>query len=506
MNYDFQLDKKMMMNEYILEMKNVSKSFPGVRALDNVNFNLKPGEVHAILGENGAGKSTLIKILTGIYSIDKGTIVIKGQEEKIENVEDARRQKIAAIHQELVLVPYITVAWNIFLGREVRGKFGLMDDKSMNAEAQALFDSLGVNIRADDLVASYSIAQQQLVEIVKAVSLNAEILVMDEPTSSLTETEVSLLFDTIRRLRSQGTSIIYISHRMDEIFEISDRVTVLRDGKYIGTRTTAETTRQELVSMMIGRTLDQFYIKDSVPQEQVCLKIQNFTRDGVFYDVNLDVNRGEILGISGMVGSGRTELARALFGIDPITSGEIWLDGKKIALHHKPKDALKAGIALIPENRKEQGLFLINTLRFNITIGILDRFIKFVKWDRKKEEAAVQEMVDNLNIHTPGLEQLLVYLSGGNQQKVVIAKCLALGPQVLILDEPTRGVDVGAKAEIYDIMNKLTKTGVSIIMISSELPEIINMSDRVAVMHEGRIRGILEGEDINQEKIISYAV
>lgn len=494
------------MNDFILEMRNVSKSFPGVQALDDVDFELKHGEVHAILGENGAGKSTLIKILTGIYSIDAGTIYINGEAVKINGVKDARIYHIAAIHQELALVPYITVAENVFLGREVKDKLGLMDDSYMNNETQKLFDSLGVNILADSVVSSYSIAQQQLVEIVKALSLNAEILVMDEPTSSLTENEVKLLFDTIKRLKAQGTSIIYISHRMDEIFEICDRVTVLRDGKCIGTRVVAETTRKELVDMMIGRTLDQYYVKNSVPQEEVCFNIKNLSSEGVFADVNLDVRRGEILGISGMVGSGRTELARALFGIDPITSGEIWLEGKKLALRHKPQDSLRSGIALIPENRKEQGLFVTNTVIFNLTISMLDRFFKLCFWNRKEEEAAAQENIDNLNIRVTGLEQMLNDLSGGNQQKVVISRCLALNPRVLILDEPTRGVDVGAKAEIYDIMNQLNKTGVSIIMISSELPEIVNMSDRVAVMHDGRIAAVLEGKDINQEKIISYAV
>jgi len=494
------------MKQKILEMKNVKKGFPGVQALDGVDFDLERGEVHAILGENGAGKTTLIKILTGIYSIDEGSIYLKGEKKEINGVLDAQNLHIAAIHQELCLVPYTTVAENIYLGREVKDKLGLMDDRRMNEESQKMFDQLGVPIKADAMVASYSIAQQQLVEIVKALALNAEILVMDEPTSSLTENEVTLLFNTIRLLRKQGTSIIYISHRMDEIFEISDRVSVLRDGKYIGTRVTSQTSRKELVEMMIGRTLDQFYIKDSVPQQETCLQIKNFTRDGVFNDVNLDVKRGEILGVSGMVGSGRTELARALFGIDPVDSGEIWLEGKQIALKHTPAEALNSGIALIPENRKEQGLFLTNTLLFNLTIGILDRFFKFLGWKRKQEEETAQKSVDNLNIRATSLEQMLVNLSGGNQQKVVIARCLTLSPRVLILDEPTRGVDVGAKAEIYDIMNKLTKEGVAIMMISSELPEIINMSDRVAVMHNGRIMATLQGKDINQEKIISYAV
>jgi ribose transport system ATP-binding protein/inositol transport system ATP-binding protein len=494
------------MSEFILEMRKIRKSFPGVQALDDVSFDLRAGEVHAILGENGAGKSTLIKILTGIYSIDSGSIFIKSREAEINNVKDARTYQIAAIHQELILVPYITVARNIFLGREVKDRFGLMNDQFMNKETQDLFDSLGVQIKADDVVASYSIAQQQLIEIVKALSLNAEILVMDEPTSALTENEVKLLFNTIKKLKSQGTSIIYISHRMDEIFEICDCVTVLRDGKYIGTRQVKNTTRKELVNMMIGRTLDQFYVKDSVPQEEVSFVIKNLNSDGVFADIYLDVRRGEILGVSGMVGSGRTELARALFGIDPITTGEIWLEGEKLALRHKPQDSLRTGIYLIPENRKEQGLFLINTVLFNLTISRLDQFFNFCFWNRRKEEAAAQKDIDNMNIRVTGLDQMLVNISGGNQQKIVISKCLALNPRLFIMDEPTRGVDVGAKAEIYDIMNQLTKAGAAIIMISSELPEIVNMSDRVAVMHKGRITAVLEGNDINQEKIISYAV
>lgn len=494
-----------MDQELVLQMKNVKKYFPGVKALDGVDFDLMHGEVHAILGENGAGKSTLIKILTGIYSIDEGDIVIKGAEVKIKSVNDARAQHIAAIHQELCLVPHVTVARNIFLGRELKTKLGTMDDRTMNRQTQELLDSLGMNIDAESLVVNYSIAQQQLIEIAKALSLNAEIVIMDEPTSSLTEKEVNMLFDTIRRLKAQGTSIIYISHRMDELFEISDRVTVLRDGQYIGTRVTAQATREELVAMMVGRTLNEFYVKDSTPSDETCLEVKNFTKAGLFEDVSFDVKKGEILGFSGMVGAGRTEVARAIFGVDKRDGGEIMLGGKKLSIK-RPKDAIDAGIVLIPENRKEQGLVLVNSVRFNITIAILNRFLKFISWNRKKEEKLTQESIDSLNIRTPNLEQLVFNLSGGNQQKVVIARWLARNPKVLIMDEPTRGVDVGAKAEIYNIMNELVKTGVSIIMISSELPEIINMSDRVAVMREGRLVGLLDKEDISQEKIMSFAV
>jgi len=494
-----------MDEQTILKAQGIKKYFPGVKALDGVDFELKRGEVHAILGENGAGKSTLIKILTGVYSADEGTLYIKGNQVKMNSVKDAIRHHIAAIHQELCLVPHISAARNIYLGRELRNRMGFMNDGKMDAETQALFDSLGMHIDAQEVVAKHSIAQQQLIEIAKALSLDAEILLMDEPTSSLTETEVVKLFDTIRRLKKSGTSVIYISHRMEELFEISDRVTVLRDGQYIGTRITAQTNREELVSMMVGRVLNDFYVKDSTPQKEVLFEVRGLTREGVFRDINISLRRGEILGISGMVGSGRTEVARAIMGIDPKDAGEILLEGKKKDIK-TPVDAIQAGITLIPENRKEQGLVLVNSVRFNITLAILREFIRFVRSYRKKEERIVADSIRVLNIRTPHFEQLLSNLSGGNQQKVVLAKWLATKPKVLIMDEPTRGVDVGAKAEIYAIMNDLVKRGVSIIMISSDLPEIINMSDRVCVMREGKMMALLEKEDISQEKIMRYAV
>ena len=494
-----------MDEQVVLQMKGVKKYFPGVKALDGVDFELRKGEIHALLGENGAGKSTLIKILTGLYSMTEGSIHIKGEEVHMKSVKDARDNRIAAIHQEICLVPYVSVARNIYLGRELKNKFGLMDDKTMEAETQKLLDRLGMDIDASKEVRQYSIAQQQLIEIAKALALDAEILLMDEPTSSLTEKEVTGLFETIRRLKENGTSIIYISHRMEELFELSDRVTVLRDGQYIDTYVTAETNREELVAAMVGRQLTDFYVKDSVPQDEVFMEVKNLSHAGVFQDVSFTLKKGEILGVSGMVGAGRSEVARAIVGIDKKTGGEVLLEGKVLDIQ-KPIDAINAGVVLIPENRKEECLVLENSVRFNTTLAVLKEFIRGIIWNRKKEESVVEEHINALKIRTPHQEQLILNLSGGNQQKVVIAKWLATAPKVLIMDEPTRGVDVGAKAEIYTIMNDLAKQGISIIMISSDLPEIINMSDRVLVMREGKLAGILEKDEIGQEQIMRYAV
>ena len=494
-----------MDEQVVLQMKGVKKYFPGVKALDGVDFELRKGEIHALLGENGAGKSTLIKILTGLYSMTEGSIHIKGEEVHMKSVKDARDNRIAAIHQEICLVPYVSVARNIYLGRELKNKFGLMDDKTMEAETQKLLDRLGMDIDASKEVRQYSIAQQQLIEIAKALALDAEILLMDEPTSSLTEKEVTGLFETIRRLKENGTSIIYISHRMEELFELSDRVTVLRDGQYIDTYVTADTNREELVAAMVGRQLTDFYVKDSVPQDEIFMEVKNLSHAGVFQDVSFTLKKGEILGVSGMVGAGRSEVARAIVGIDKKTGGEVLLEGKVLDIQ-KPIDAINAGVVLIPENRKEEGLVRENSVRFNTTLAVLKEFIRGIIWNRKKEESMVEEHINALKIRTPHQEQLILNLSGGNQQKVVIAKWLATAPKVLIMDEPTRGVDVGAKAEIYTIMNDLAKQGISIIMISSDLPEIINMSDRVLVMREGKLAGILEKDEIGQEQIMRYAV
>lgn len=493
------------MGDTILTMKNIHKRFPGVYALNSVDFELEYGEVHALLGENGAGKSTLIKILAGIYSVDEGEIYIKGEKCTITGVHDSQAKGISVIHQELCLVPYMTVAENMFLGRErISRKTGFVKDKELDSEAQEILDSLGLNIRARTRVRELSVAQQQMVEIAKALSVEAEIIVMDEPTASLTEKEVDMLFKTIGDLKKKNISVIYISHRMEELFKITDRVTVMRDGKYIGTRVTSGTKKDELIAMMVGRELTELYKREDHVPGEVILEVRNLRREMVLKDISFSLRKGEILGISGLVGAGRTELARAIFGIDSFQSGSIRLEGKELNIR-TPLDAMGNGIALVPENRKEQGLVLIQSVGYNITLPVLKQFIKFAGTDRKVEDSIISRYIEKLAIKTPSAKQLAGNLSGGNQQKVVIAKWLATAPKVLILDEPTRGVDVGAKAEIYSIMSMLAKQGVGIIMISSELPEVINMSDRVMVMCNGAIAGVLERHELDQEKIMHYA-
>lgn len=485
-------------------MKNINKQFPGVYALKDVHFELQEGEVHAILGENGAGKSTLIKILGGIYSIDKGEIYIRGKKVDIKSVQDAQTYGISIIHQELVLVPYMTVAENIYLGRELTGVTRMIDKIAMIEEAQKLLDSFEVNINASALVAKLTVAQQQMVEIIKAVSFNAKILVMDEPTSSLTEKEVAFLFNIIKNLKKQGVGVIYISHRMSELFQISDRVTVLRDGQYIGTKITAATTNDELISMMVGRKLTNYYTRTYNEPGDTILEVRHINRKGTLNDISFSVKKSEIVGFAGLVGAGRSEVMQAIFGINPIDSGEILIDDQKVNIK-EPNDAMRYGIALVPENRKEEGLFIVQSVKFNTTLKVLDKFINFIRVNKKIEDEITDEYVSELSIKTPTTAQLVGNLSGGNQQKVVIARWLATKPKILILDEPTRGVDVGAKAEIYSIMNKLIAEGVSIIMISSELPEIINMSDRVIVMCKGAVTGTLNRGEFTQEKIMYYA-
>lgn len=493
------------MNEVILKMKNIHKQFSGVYALNGVNFELKYGEVHALLGENGAGKSTLIKILAGIHPVDKGEIIIKGKTCIINGVHTSHANGISVIHQELCLVPYMTVAENIFLGREptwIKGCF--VKYSTLNKMAQDLLDSLGLEIKSTQKISDLSVAQQQMIEIVKALSVEAEIIVMDEPTASLTDKEVTMLFKTIKNLKKKNIAIIYISHRMEELFEITDRITVLRDSKFIGTRVTSCITKDELITMMVGRELKDLYKRTPCFAGNIILEVKNLERKNVLNNISFDLRKGEILGFSGLVGSGRTELMRSIFGIDNFDSGEIILDGKKLSIEC-PADAMKNGLALVPENRKEQGLVLIQSVGYNITLTILKEFLKFPKVNIKKEKLIIDNYIEKLLIKTPTSNQLVRNLSGGNQQKIVIAKWLATNPKVLILDEPTRGVDVGAKAEIYAIMDMLAKQGVGIIMVSSDLPEVLNISDRVLVMHKGEIMAILKKNELNQEKIMYYA-
>lgn len=496
------------MSEYLLEMKNVCKSFPGVKALQNVDFQLKSGEIHALLGENGAGKSTLIKVLGGIYHPEEGKIFIDGKEVAINDVSSARDNGISIIHQELVLVPHMTVAENIFLGREPKGTLGI-NRAQMSREAQKMLDTFDLGIDADSEVSDLSIAQQQMVEIVKAISFNCRILVMDEPTSSISDREVAALFEIMRNLAKQGVGIIYISHKMSELNEVCDRVTVLRDGTYVGTREIVSTPKDELIAMMVGRELNQYYVRDHVKSEEVVLKCEklndNRKKHNRVKDVSFEVHRGEIVGFAGLVGAGRSETMQCLFGLTKGSTGDIYLNGKKIEIR-KAVDAINNGIAMVPENRKVEGLYHVQSVRFNSTIEVLHEFINHLMVNSTREAQIAQEFIDKMRTKTPSQDQAVTNLSGGNQQKVMIGRWLATSPKLLILDEPTRGVDVGAKAEIYEIMNELTKQGVSIIMISSELPEIINMSDRVYVMYEGRITGCISyDEGLSQESIMKLA-
>jgi ABC-type sugar transport system ATPase subunit len=487
----------------LLEMRRITKSFPGVVALKGVSFDLRAGEVHALLGENGAGKSTLIKILGGIYQHDGGEILIAGKPVSIKSVLDARAQGISVIHQELVLVPDLTVAENIFLGREMtRG--GLVDRKAMMGEAEKLLGVLDVDIAASAKVGSLTIAQQQMVEITKAISFNSRIIVMDEPTSSLSGKEVEALFANIEKLKAQGVGIVYISHRMAELERISDRVTVLRDGEYIGTVSVKETGSDELIAMMVGRKLTSYYTRTYRSGSEKVLEVSGLGDGKLLRDVSFDLKKGEILGFAGLVGAGRSEVMKCLFGIDPAASGEIRIEGRPVRIS-SPSDAMRNGIALVPESRKKEALFLKQSVRYNLSIKVLREFIKGIFVDRRKEEEIAERYIADMSIKAPSSAQIVENLSGGNQQKVVIGRWLATKPRILILDEPTRGVDVGAKAEIYAIMNRLTETGVSIIMISSELPEILNMSDRVMVMCGGTITGSLGRDEMTQERIMQLA-
>ncbi|MBQ6289523.1 MAG: sugar ABC transporter ATP-binding protein [Clostridia bacterium] len=488
-------------------MKGIYKSFPGVKALQNVEFQLKAGEIHALLGENGAGKSTLIKVLGGIYIAEEGEIRIDGKKVVIDGVNAARDNGISIIHQELVLVPHMTVAENIFLGREPMGKFGV-DYKRMAASAQEMLDKFDLGINATDEIFDLSIAQQQMVEIVKAISFNCRILVMDEPTSSISDREVTQLFEIMRNLAAQGVGIIYISHKMSELNEVCDRVTVLRDGMYVGTRVVADTPRDELITMMVGRELDQYYTRDHVKDTPVFFKCEHID-DGKKHhkrvnDVSFEVREGEIVGFAGLVGAGRSETMQCIFGLTSTATGTITLEGKKLNIS-SAVDAMKYGIAMVPENRKLEGLYHIQSVSFNTTIEVLHEIINHLRVNEKREHEITQEFIDKMQTKTPSHEQRVSNLSGGNQQKVMIGRWLATKPKVLILDEPTRGVDVGAKAEIYEIMNELTKQGVAIIMVSSELPEIINMADRVYVMYDGRITGCIDYENVSQEAIMHLA-
>ncbi|HEV7322519.1 MAG TPA: sugar ABC transporter ATP-binding protein [Ensifer sp.] len=491
--------------EYLLSAEGIRKEFPGVVALDDVEFKLKRGTVHALMGENGAGKSTLMKILAGIYTPDKGDVKLKGVEIRLKSPLDALENGIAMIHQELNLMPFMTVAENIWIRREPKNRFGFVDHGEMNRITARLFDRLKIKIDPEIEVRHLSVANRQMVEIAKAVSYESDVLIMDEPTSALTEREVAHLFEIIRDLREQGIGIVYITHKMNELFEIADEFSVFRDGKFIGTHASSDVTRDDIIRMMVGREITQMFPKEEVPIGDVVLSVKNLALDGVFRDVSFDVRAGEILGIAGLVGSGRSNVAETLFGVTPASSGTISIDGKALSVN-SPNTAIKNRMAFLTEDRKDTGCLLILDILENMQIAVLqDRFVKGGFVTEKQISAACEEMSRKLRVKTPNLQERIENLSGGNQQKVLIGRWLLTNPRILILDEPTRGIDVGAKAEIHRLVTELARNGVAVIMISSEMPEVLGMSDRIMVMHEGRVTGFLDRAEATQIKVMELA-
>lgn len=492
------------MGEYIVELKNVTKSFPGVLALDNVQFNLKSGEVMALLGENGAGKSTLMKILSGVYTRDAGEMKIFGKEVGDMTPKLAQEIGVAIIHQELNMCQHLTVAENMFLGREIR-KGRQLDNRTMNAEAKKILDELNIELDPNTVVGSLSVSKQQMVEIAKALSTNAKVLIMDEPTSALTSKEIDDLFTIIKKLRADGKGIVYISHRLEELQHIVDRVTIMRDGKYILTRDFNDMTMEEIIANMVGHEIKEKFPRITCKKGRKILEVKNLNAGRMVRDVNFDVYEGEIVGIAGLMGAGRTETTRAIFGVDPKESGEIILDGKEVKINC-PMDAIKAGIVLAPEDRKKDGLCTKLSIRDNIALPNLDILSdKFGVVNRKKEKEMSDKAVKNLRIKLPNDLVDAGSLSGGNQQKVVVGKWLARNSRVVIFDEPTRGIDVAAKVEIYNLMNELKANGIGVLFVSSEMPEVMGISDRIIVMCDGKITGELMQADATQDQILTYA-
>ena len=493
------------MGDIILTMKGIDKSFPGVHALDHVDLEVRKGEVLALMGENGAGKSTLMKVLTGIYKKDSGTITYEGKEVEFKNTREAQDAGIVIVHQELNMLGHLTVAQNLFIGREFK-KGITIDDKKMNEEAKKLFDRLNVDIDPKEKMSNLTVGKQQMCEIAKAVSFDAKVIIFDEPSAALTEAEIEEMFKIIRDLKKKDIAMVYISHRMDEIKVITDRVTVMRDGTYVGTLITNECTKEDIINMMVGRVIyEDPKTESAVPEDApVVLKVEHLNAGKMVQDVSFELHKGEILGFSGLMGAGRTETARALFGADPKESGDIYVNGEKVTINC-PQDAVKCGIGYLSEDRKRYGVAVQKTVAENTTMATVHQFMKGIFINRKKEAAVAQEYVDALATKTPSVDQLVVNLSGGNQQKVVIAKWLTRDSDILIFDEPTRGIDVGAKYEIYKLMNKLAAEGKSIIMISSEMTEILRMSDRIVVMCEGKKTGEIGIAEATQEKIMNLA-
>ncbi|NLD51372.1 MAG: sugar ABC transporter ATP-binding protein [Clostridiales bacterium] len=492
------------MADYILEMRGITKVFPGVRALDDVSINVERGTVHALVGENGAGKSTLIKVLAGIYHPEEGEVYLDGVKTVFRTPNDSQHKGISVVHQEFKMSETLSVAENVFLGN-LMYKGRVVDWKGMRVCADKMLRDLGVPMDVDVAVETLSVAQKQMVEICKAINRNCKVLIMDEPSATLTEKEQMLMFDTVRKLKASGVTVIYISHRMEEIFDLCDNVSVLRDGQHIATVPVASVTRDELVSLMVGRTVTNEYPRSSVQPGEVILEGRNITRKGVLHDISFQLRKGEVLGIAGLVGAGRTELARAILGIDKIDSGELLLHGKPVKMDSFRK-AIANGLSLVPEDRKTQGLVQIATVSRNINMVNMDAAAHGFVMDDAKERKISAEYVQKLDISTPSVDTEAQYLSGGNQQKVVIAKWLLEDSEIVILDEPTRGIDVGAKSEIHNLIVSLVEQGKSVLMISSELPEVIGMSDRILVIHEGHLVGELHRGEASQKRIMSLCV
>jgi inositol transport system ATP-binding protein len=492
-------------SDYILDIEHVRKEFPGVVALDDVQLKLRRGTVHALMGENGAGKSTLMKIVAGIYTPDSGTFKLRGVEVQLRDPLDAMQNGIAMIHQELNLMAPMTVAENIWIGREPTNRFGVVKHGEMNRMTSALFERLNIDIDPEAQIGRLSVANRQMVEIAKAVSFNSDVLIMDEPTSALTEKEVKHLFTIIKSLKAEGKGIIYITHKMNELFEIADEVSVFRDGKYIATKSSSEVTRDDIIRMMVGREITHLFPKETVPIRDVVLSVRNLTLRGVFKDVSFDLHAGEILGFAGLVGSGRSNVAETIFGVTPATSGNIHINGRDVRIS-SPSVAMQHGMAFLTEDRKETGCFLLLDIQDNTQMAVLQR--RYVTWGFVQQAALSKDACDianRLRVRTPDMQEPIINLSGGNQQKVLICRWLMTNPKILILDEPTRGVDVGAKAEIHKLISSLAGQGVAVIMISSEMPEVLGMSDRIMVLHEGRVTGFVDRKDADQVKIMELA-
>lgn len=488
----------------LLRISGITKVFPGTKALSEVGLTVKKGEIHALMGENGAGKSTLMNIIAGVFPQDEGTIYFDGKEVYFNNPKEAQEAGIGFVHQELSLCPHLSVAENVYIGRLPKAMGDIVDFVKLHSDCEEALRIFKTNVKPQQKVNELNVAEQQVVEIAKATSFNCKLLILDEPTSSLTEAETEVLFDVIRHLKSIGISILYISHRMAEIFRICDTISVLRDGQYVGTVDVKDTDSDNIIKMMVGRTISNLYPQKSTDIGDELLKVENFSTEGIFKDINFTLRKGEVLGFAGLVGSGRSEIMRAICGIDPKSSGEVYLEGKKIDIKNY-RDSIDAGIGYLTEDRKAQGLFLNLSVLKNVTAACLKKAVKGLLIKKEVETAIGEKYVKILNIKVANLNQPVNSLSGGNQQKGMIARWLAIEPKIIIMDEPTRGIDVGSKAEIHKLLRQLVKDGIGVIMISSEMPEIIGMCDRVAVVHEGRITGILESNELQEERIMAHA-